>query len=121
MNKHIFIKKEEYGIVLTFKGIVCKNDLIEEFDNFKNILEKDNNLLFDFIDIEPFCTDSLKKIENYIEENNFKRIAILYKTNAQIIDITKIFKDKKERYISTMLVDNGMDKAIKYLKEGIEP
>jgi hypothetical protein len=57
--------------------------------------------------------------------NGINRTAILYRSNAQIVDLTKIFSDtsvlKKERYISTMINKDAITQAERYLREGIEP
>ena len=61
---------------------------------------------------------------NYMVARGLKRIAILYRSNAQIVDLTKVFNeatDKTERYISTMIHKDAVVQAVRYLKEGIEP
>lgn len=122
---------EPYGLYVKLSGRVCYYESSERIADFKlavSKIKKPFNLLLDFSKVmPPVCTDAMELLNLgrlFLLENQLKRIVILYETNAQIVDIAKMFpnvQNHSERYVSTMLRSNASERAIKYLMEGEEP
>jgi len=122
----------DFGIHIKMKGRVCKHDLLNHVELIKEFIdkiEKPFNVLLDFSEVDdPICFDTTRVLDIgrvYMIAQGMNRLAILYNSNAHIVDLTRVFAEtavkKRERYISTMLHKDAFDRATKYLREGIEP
>ena len=131
-NTSIEYSVTNYGFCLKFKGRVCKHDLLDTYNNVKLLVDNFNkpfNVLFDFSDIDgSICYDTSKILNisrTYMIEKGAIRIVILYRSNGDIVDLTKVFNEttsrKRERYVSTMIRKDALINAVRYLEEGIEP
>ena len=122
-----------FGIQISLKGRICRHDLIPHIEELKNLSHKISNpefgVLLDFSEvISPICSDTARLLDLgriFLIGRGAKRIVILYNSNSQIVDLTRVFGEtdiyERERYISTMIHPNAIVNAIRYLKEGIEP
>ena len=130
-NKVIEYISTDYGLCIKLHGRVCKYDLTDHIEVLRKTVDDIKapfHVLFDCSNVEKaICSDTSRLFgisRNYMVARGLKRIAILYRSNAQIVDLTKVFNeatDKTERYISTMIHKDAVVQAVRYLKEGIEP
>lgn len=133
-NKVFELMVTDYGLYIKLSGRVCKYDIEDNLSMITEILEvlkvrKEFHVLLDCSKLEkPLCSDTANLIASYqglFLAIGICRTAILYHSNAQIVDLTKIFTNRsvhrKERYISTMINKDAMAQAERYLREGVEP
>jgi hypothetical protein len=133
-NKVVECITTDYGLHIKLSGRVCKYDIQDSMEEILTLITSKTlpnpfHVLLDCSAIEkPLCFDTARMIGSYrsmLFMNGMDRIAILYRSNAQIVDLTKIFSDtnilKKERYISTMINKDAITQAERYLREGVEP
>jgi hypothetical protein len=133
-NKIVECITTDYGLHIKLSGRVCKYDIQDSMEELLTLVTSKTlpnpfHVLLDCSTIEkPLCFDTSQMIgscRSIFLMNGINRTAILYRSNAQIVDLTKIFSDtsvlKKERYISTMINKDAITQAERYLREGIEP
>lgn len=122
----------DYGLAIHMEGRVCKHDLSTHIDELKALVETITapfNILFDFSKVDTsICGDTARLLaigRSYLVTKGLNRVAVLYYSNAHIVDLTNVFNDanfkKRARYISIMINKDAKERAIRYLKEGIEP
>jgi hypothetical protein len=99
---------------------------MEQIRYILNDIKKPFNVLLDFSKVNaPICSDTAKVLDigrMYMIGKGAEKIVVLYESNAQIVDITRVFDNannkKRERYISTMINKKALLQATKYLREG---
>ena len=126
MSGDVKLNKAPYGVRLSLSGTIERADLCLGIANIKYYFTP-INILIDCSNIDKINIEASRRLVAMLRllfKNNINRVVIVYKSNAQIINITKSISKifgKRERYVSVMFEDEGFFKAEKYLQFGVEP
>lgn len=131
MVKSYEIEVTKWGLILTFRGRICKYDLENWFTSISDTIKKlpkKFHLMINLINSEPPCSDSAKTltmIRAFLYGRGMEKIVIVYDTSVKLLEITKAFNEAglyhDERYISTNTHAEYMEPALNWLMKGIEP
>lgn len=126
------IEATEYGMYIELCGNVCRHDLKEYIPQVREItsnLKKNFSVILNLSYVEyPICHDTAIEMAFYkafLCGKGLNRLAIVYSTNATIMEVMKLFKklgyDENERHICSLMHNNWREIAEKWVIEGIEP
>lgn len=125
------IEETEYGFKITVAGDLDINQAEQALLNLKNLLAsygRPFSLMVDLRELIPVTTEVIKKlmeIHSYCKNLSLERTAIIVKSPVLKMQGKQISHNSEtienDRYISVYKFDNWEERALAWVKNGIEP
>ncbi len=126
------IEKRPSGYILTFSGQIGAIEMQRWVDESKKKLDLETRnsfgVIIDMRDLQPLNNDAgvlMKAGQKLYKEKGMKRSAVLLSSD----DVCQQFKNiaiqtgiyATERYINAISISNPIEKAVDWVKDGIDP
>ena len=131
-NNMYSIEKRSSGYILKFSGLIDEKEMQKWYDESIRVLslEKTNSfgVIIDMKDLQPLSSDTssiMKNGQKLYKDKGMKRSVVILNSDKICNQFKNIAIQSgiylTERYINASVVDNYIDVAINWVKDGIDP